>query len=167
MDSYRGIYYRPLSIYTKPVLKVNSNGTITVKQLFKTTASVTVWLNTRWGHQHTCSRAGSGWVGLVPSRQVCQTTLGRATRPPAHCRWSPPRSPPPSTLPLPEHRSWVGSQNAPGSGARFVSLKTKQKNTNKQHTFRFEHEMPLIFPVIHVGTLTTVLALSKMQERRD
>lgn len=116
MDSYRGIYYRPLSIYTKPVLKVNSNGTITVKQLFKTTASVTVWLNTRWGHQHTCSRAGSGWVGLVLSRQVCQTTLGRATRPPAHCRWSPPRSPPPSTLPLPEltgrepKRSWERGQ---------------------------------------------------------
>lgn len=27
--------------------------------------------------------------------------------------------------------------------------------------------MPFIFPVIHVGTVTTVLALSKKQEQRD
>lgn len=30
--------------------------------------------------------------------------------------------------PLPEHRLWIGSQNAPGSAARSVSLKTNKKS---------------------------------------
>lgn len=99
--------------------------------------------------------ARQAWARLVGSCPVCQPTVGWMER---SLPWA--HSPPPSTPPQPQHHLWVGSQNAPGSWARFVSLDTK-KNHNKEHSLGFEHEIPLVFPVTHVGTVTTVLALSK------
>lgn len=47
-----------------------------------------------------------------------------------------------------------------------MSLDTK-KNHNKEHSLGFEHEIPLVFPVTHVGTVTTVLALSKKSKDKE
>lgn len=45
-------------------------------------------------------------------------------------------------------------------------IRNKKIPTNNT-VLGFEHEMPLAFPVIHVGTVTTVLAFSKKQGQRD
>lgn len=84
----------------------------------------------------------------------------------------PPSTQPASSTLAPRERCLrVESQNAPGSKARFVSLKTnrkKKKKPNKQHTWGVERETLFIFPVIRVGITATVLALpkSKKEETR-
>lgn len=109
MHSYWQHMLQTAQCLHKPVLKVNCNGVTTVKELFKPTASVTVWLNTRWGYQHTCRRAGLGRAGPVPQSVPDHPRPGNAS---------------PGALPL-VLTTQPSSQHAPAAGALLTGREPK------------------------------------------
>lgn len=107
MQSYRSICLQAARYLYKAVLKVNCNGVTAVKQLFKATASITVWLSTRRGYQRACRRAGLGPAGPVPQSV------------PDHHPW--PGTASPGALPR-VLSAQPSSQHAPAAGASLRSI---------------------------------------------